>query len=266
MTGLRQAANDNGGYPPPRAGSSALPSSLRDLALFLDLDGTLLDIAPSPAAVVVPPRLPELLHRLRVRLGGALAIVTGRTIASADRLLAPTTLPVAGVHGAEVRFPDGRMAIASRPPEFDAFVNEIQRLLQEHPRLFFEDKRTALAIHYRADRSALPRIEALLQDLAATDSHRFALQAGKMALELRLAATDKGRALTELGAHPVFRDRRPLVIGDDLADETMFLAAAVHRGVTVHVGAVAQRTVGEFLLPDAAAVRSYLASLLGAGA
>lgn len=231
-----------------------LPSLPADAAVFLDFDGTLADIAPRPEAVCLPPPVLQALHRLGERLGGALALLSGRPVAQIDAHLRPLTLPAAGQHGAERRDARGGWHRVS-PPALAAVLPPLQALVAAHPALVLEVKTAALAMHWRGDpslaaacRGAMQAAQAALPDMA--------LMEGKMVLELKPAAADKGRALQAFMAEPPFAGRVPWFFGDDVTDEAGFAAVLALGGVAVKVGD--GDTVAPWRLADPAAVRGWL--------
>lgn len=236
-----------------------LPTTPDGWAFFLDLDGTLIDIAQTPDEVVVPPELPGTLTRLASRAGGALALVSGRTIGTLDRLLAPARLPAAGIHGAEMRFADGgRQTLA--PPVLDAVRLYLSELAARHPELLVEDKTVAIAVHYRPRPELRAELEAALAAIVSADPG-LDLQPGKMVFEVRPAGADKGLALARFLETPPFAGRRPLAVGDDLSDEHMFRVAADRGGLAVRVGADHRETAAAACLNDTQSLRSWLSTL-----
>jgi trehalose 6-phosphate phosphatase len=200
-----------------------LPTWRDDWALFLDVDGTLLEIAAAPEDVFVPTRTVEVLESLEARLGGALALVSGRTIADLDRLFVPLRLPAAGAHGAERRSASGH---ATRR-EADPRALESARILLEtwtdaHDGTLLEDKGAALALHYRGAPSLENDARRVAAEAAALAGPRFVIQEGKKVLELKSRATDKGRAIAEFMGEAPFAGRVPVFLGDDLTDEHGF--------------------------------------------
>jgi trehalose 6-phosphate phosphatase len=194
-------------------------------ALLLDFDGTLVPIAIRPDAVVVPAHLPDLLGRVHRRLGGAVAIVSGRPLAALDALLAPLLLPAAGEHGLMLR-PDPRQA----PCPAGDLVTPIdmaraaQALVDRHPGTLLELKRAGLAVHYRAAPRSAEAVAAGMREIAAVH-RRFTLLHGDMIVELRPRGIDKGTAVRALMQAPAFAGRIPLFIGDDTTDEDGIAAA-----------------------------------------
>lgn len=240
-----------------------LPRSPDGLAFFFDIDGTLIDIAATPDAVTVPPELPALLDRLCARTGGALALLTGRDIATVDRLFAPARLPAGAVHGALLR--DASGAIIGDPPD-PALAGVRRRLaafVATHPAALLEDKGIAVAVHFRADPSLGPAAEAAAREAVAAAGASLMVQPGKMVFEVRPAAADKGAALSAFMGSPAFAGRRPVAVGDDLTDESMFGAALRHGGLAFRVGAAAGRgSAAEPAFATPADVRQWLAALL----
>ncbi len=246
---------------------SAPPESIvatpaRDWALFLDIDGTLLELAAHPRAVTVDPELTRLLRVLYEQTGGALALISGRTLADADALFAPLKLCVAGQHGAERRDFDGALHRHAPPLEGLRRAGErLRRLVDVHPGLTLEEKGTNVALHFRGapqlEAQLLPLIERLVADLGQD----FELQAGKMVLEIKPTGKDKGTAIEAFMQEPPFRGRTPLFIGDDLTDEYGFALVNRLGGDSIKVGPGA--TEAHWRLPDASAVRAWLERLAG---
>lgn len=221
-----------------------------DAALFLDLDGTLIDLAPTPDAVVVPADLPDVLTALRSRLRGALAIVTGRTIVTADTLLG-RRFAAAGEHGAALRaVPEAAIVHADLPrPPLD-WIAEAKAAIADIRGALVEVKAAGFVLHYRRAPEAGARLGALARTLAGRDP-RFAVMAAKMAWEIKPAGVDKGAAVAALMAHAPFAGRVPVYIGDDITDEAG-IAEAVRRG------GVGYRVEPDF--GDPSAVRAWLAA------
>jgi trehalose 6-phosphate phosphatase len=238
-----------------------LPRTADGWAIFLDFDGTLVDIALTPAEVRIPPELPRLLERVRARADGALAILTGRPIAVIDSFLAPLQLPMGGIHGAEIRFPDGTFARAEPSAALAGIRARLQNFIARRPGLLLEDKGIALAIHYRAVPELRREVEEELFRMA-DEAVDLAAQEGKMVVELRPALGVKDEGLYALLARPPFEGRRPIAIGDDRTDEPMFAAANAQGGISVLVGPRRRDTNAGLSLAGPATVRDWLASLL----
>jgi trehalose 6-phosphate phosphatase len=229
-------------------------------ALFFDLDGTLIDIAPTPHGVIIPDGLAGLLGNLTQRLGGALAIVTGRPIADVDRFLAPLAPVAAGVHGAEIRTAcHGEIALTAEPIDA-AVVAAVTRLAAAEASVVVEIKRFSIAVHYRLAPAAEPRIEAALQRILDDGPDHLILCPGRKVLEIVPKHVSKGAALETLLALPAFRDRRPVMIGDDVSDQSAFAAATRLGGCGLKVaGEHFSQTEADFSGP--ADVRAWLATL-----
>ena len=203
-------------------------------ALFLDFDGTLVDIASHPGEVVVPSTLVPTLVALQQYLGGAVAVVSGRPIREIDDFLAPLHLPVAGVHGAERRTAAGAMDSVSGHP-----LEEVERAAAEltaaHPALVVEHKKTSVAVHYRQ----APELEQLcLQAMqrAVDRSPGLTLLRGKMVFEAKPGSASKASAIEAFLREPPFEGRTPVFIGDDVTDEVGFAAVQRLGGLGVKVG------------------------------
>lgn len=225
-------------------------------ALFLDLDGTLVDIAPTPDSVVVPPDLPATLARLRDRLGGAMAIVSGRPVEAVEHLLPGATGAVAGEHGGALR--RTRTAPIERPdlptpPE--AWYREAEALARAWPGALMERKTRGLGLHYRQAPDAGPVFHQALTALIA-ERPDFHVMAAHMLWEIRPVGADKGGAVTGLMAQPPFAGRLPVFIGDDVTDEDGMRAARALGGAGYRVDQV-------FGTPDG--VRAWLRASAEAG-
>lgn len=246
---------------------TALPHSLEGWAFFLDIDGTLIEIAPSPDAVVVPPGLPDLLARLSARTGGAMALLTGRDIATVDRLFAPARLPVGAVHGALLRDASGRIIGDPPDPALAGVRSRLAAFVAAHPAALLEDKGIAVAMHFRADPELAPDAEAAVRAAVAAAGGSLVVQPGKMVFEVRPAGADKGAALAAFMRSPGFAGRRPMAVGDDLTDESMFAAAVTLGGRALRVGTPAEGappSAADTAFAAPADVRGWLSALVGA--
>lgn len=230
-------------------------------ALFLDLDGTVLDIAATPDRAAAEPGLVDRLEALSARLDGALAILTGRTVAEVDRLLAPLVPVVAGVHGAELRLDPAEPVEREAEPMDERVVTAVQRLVEREEGTSIELKRVSVAVHYRLAPWAQPRIEAALHDILATGPGHLILCRGRKVLEILPRHVSKGAALEALMRRPAFFGKAPLMIGDDASDLAAFEAAE-------RLGGCGLKVAGEhFARHEAAfesprAVRAWLGDLL----
>jgi trehalose 6-phosphate phosphatase len=213
--------------PPPRVPGIG---RIADAALFLDFDGTLVEIAPRPDEVVVPEHLPPLLHRLTESLGGALAVVSGRALAALDHFL-PVPIPKAGDHGASLR-PDPFASpilpdFAAVPPEWQAAADA---LVARHPGALVEDKAHGFVIHYRLAPQLGEAARDLLAGFVAQNPKAFDLLEARMAWELRPRGASKATAVHALMARAPFTGRTPVFIGDDVTDEQGMDAARSYGG------------------------------------
>lgn len=240
------------------------PIDPRTTALFLDLDGTLIEFGATPAAVSVPASLHHLLPRLAAACDGALAVVSGRRLDSLDDLLAPLSLPAAGLHGLERRDASGCLhpAPAAAAAALAPLAARLHDFVNAHPGLLLEDKGAALALHYRARPAAATVVEQLTQDVEAALPAGLVVQRGHMVVEIRAAGADKGRAIEAFMGEPPFAGRKPVFIGDDRTDEHGFEVVNARGGLSVKVGAGASRARAR--LADPPAVRAWLAAALDA--
>ena len=245
----------------PQSGS---PPALTDrCALFLDYDGTLVGLAPTPGEAVADEELRSLLGGLQARLEGALAIVTGRPVADIDHFLAPLRLTVSGLHGLVRRREDGTTTEAEVPPGLLEPVRaSFADFAAAHPGTLMEDKRLSLALHYRQ----APHLEAvaigLAEELAGASDGLLRLQRGKMVVELLPKGSDKGDAIRTLLEEPGFTARLPVFVGDDVTDEAGFRSVNALSGVSVRIGAGPSEAA--YRLPDVAALRAWLRQGLAA--
>jgi trehalose 6-phosphate phosphatase len=223
-------------------------------ALFLDFDGTLVGLAARPDDISVPSQLPALLERLAVRLGGRLALLTGRALADLDSHLA-CAFAAAGSHGLELRPRAGAARPAPPPPGLAAARAALLAFAAADSRLLVEDKPASVALHYRLAPGREAEALALAEAVAARSG--LAVLRGKMVVELRPAGADKGDALRALMREPPFAGARPVVVGDDLTDEDAFRAAASLGGFGILVGAP-RATAAAWRLPDVASVHAWL--------
>lgn len=241
--------------PPPLPG--------RDDALFLDLDGTLLELEATPSAVRADAALRRLMGTLQGELGGALAVVSGRAVADIDRILAPLILPAAGQHGLEWRGADG--ALHRHPiPDIDGDIPAaLERFAGAHPGTLFEAKGASWALHYRQRPEAGRAAAALVTELGASAGPGWEVLQGKMVAELRPAGIHKGAGIARLRDHPPFAGRPPIFVGDDWTDEDGFRAVNDAGGVSVAV-AVDRETSARYRLGGVADVHDWLRQSLAA--
>ncbi|WP_028965065.1 trehalose-phosphatase [Sphingomonas phyllosphaerae] len=234
--------------PPP-------PSLLTDASLFLDFDGTLVEIAETPDGVAVSDGLATLLERLGTALPGGVAIVSGRPVQEISALIAPAVPPIAGSHGLEVAAPDGSITAPDRSAALDAALAEAQAFAADHPGTLIEDKPFGVGLHFRGAPEAGEAMTALAEQLATV--HDLHLQHGKMVVELRMAGRDKGAAVELLMREPLRQRTVPVFVGDDVTDEAGFAAAAALGGAGVLVGP-ARDTAATYRVEGVADVLAWL--------
>jgi trehalose 6-phosphate phosphatase len=234
------------------------PSPADDWALFLDVDGCLVDFADAPDAVRLPRRLPSLLARLAQRLDGAIALVSGRPLAGLDRMFAPLRMPAAGLHGLELRNGELLKPSPGVPAALAGIHDEAMAIAVAYPGAVVEDKGPALGLHWRAAPAARDALRALAE-AALPRLPGYRLQHGDNVVELRPAAGDKGSAIAALLEQPPFRGRVPVFAGDDITDESGFAVVNAHGGVSVLVGA-REPSAAHYALRNPNAVRRWLAA------
>ena len=231
-------------------------------ALFLDVDGTLLDIAATPSSVRVPPGLTRALNNVANSLDGALALISGRLIDDLDRLFKPLHLPAAGLHGAEIRrTAGGPIEHLDCAPIAPALREAINGLVAAHRGVRLEDKGHALALHYRARPAAGPLLTHALARLIDHHGPGLSLLSGKMVLELRDIRHSKASAVSAFMAVQPFAGRRPIFLGDDRTDEDGFSAVERGGGLALPVGHANEGREPAFANP--AEVRDWLDELPG---
>lgn len=258
LQGIRgKRARAGGAYPPPLG---------PDAALFLDIDGTLADFAPNPHDVRIDAGFRDRLLRLADQLDGALALITGRSIADADRLFSNGRLPLAGQHGCERRDAMGRVHLRAPPLAPSTRVRErLQSIAALVDGVWVEDKGVALALHYRGAPAMGPYVRhAVKTALPTTEANAYVVEPGKMLVELRPGDCDKGQAIREFMCEAPFRGRRPVFLGDDASDEHGFAVVEDLAGWSIKVGQGA--SLARYRLPDIAAVRAWVCMIEPAAA
>ena len=220
---------------------------LAQASLFLDFDGTLVEIAARPDAVTVEGRLRALIADLHAYLAGRVAIISGRAADNIRTLLDGLAITVAGSHGAELCWANGECRTMPTPPYDIEAGGLLRKLRARYPAILIERKPVGLALHFRQ----APQAEAECREVAGQIAARSGLMAqpGKMVIELKAASADKGTALRLLLAHPPMKDGRPIFIGDDETDEAGFRAAADLGGAGIIVGEE-RTTAASYRLPN----------------
>src|SRR5258705_1442555 len=241
-----------------------LGQHLDQTAILLDIDGTLLDLAPTPREVWVPPGLAKTLNRLLVRTSGALALVSGRSLNDIDLIFAPEQFPAVGGHGAEMRISQDSEAVATHAPPMDRELKRrLAAIARLSPGILLEDKGYSLALHYRLAPHAEKAIyEASSLIRADLPNAPIEVLPGECACEIKQSGFTKATGVRELMTHEPFRGRRPFFIGYDGTDESVFAIMPDMDGVAFSVGRRAKGVAGHFDAP--ADVREFLAHLLNA--
>jgi trehalose 6-phosphate phosphatase len=246
--------------------ATSLPSPPRlraaDIALFLDVDGTLLEIEREPGAVHVPERLCRILEQLQSATGGALALVSGRSLDQLDGLFSPLRLSAAGLHGLERR--NVGVKIETAAPDPAAFERARRRLAEfadAHEGVLLENKGLTLALHYRKAPEAADAAVAAAEAAVAESEGALVLLHGKMVCELKPPGIDKGRAIAAFVDEPPFAGRRPVFAGDDVTDEAGFETINQQGGVSIRIGD-SRPTAAAFGCANVAAMQTWLLELL----
>lgn len=228
-----------------------------DSCLFLDVDGTLIDFAATPAGARADAELKNLLRTLADGLGGALALVSGRSIASLDQLFAPLQFAAAGLHGVERRSATGeRHGDSGRDPLLDAARVALRCFTADRPQTLLEDKERALALHF----SAAPQFErearAVMHAAAAKLGDRYQVLDGRLVVELKPSRETKATAIEAFLREAPFVHRKPVFLGDDVSDRDGFAAVEARAGISIAVG---DRVRAQYRCEDPRAVRAWLA-------
>ena len=241
---------------------SSLVPHLSETAVLLDVDGTLLELAPTPREVWVPPGLAKTLHRLHKRTNGALALVSGRSINDIDLIFAPDQFPAVGGHGAEMRIEADSEAVSAHAPPMDKELKRrLAAIARLSPGILLEDKGYSLALHYRlaphAEKAIYAAVSLIRADLPNAP---IEVLPGKLVCEIKHSGFTKASGVMELMTHEPFKGRRPLFIGDDVTDESVFAIMPDLEGLAFSVGRRARGVAGHFDAPSD--VREFLAHLL----
>ncbi len=238
-----------------------LASRLDECAILLDIDGTLLDLAPTPREVWVPPDLTTTLNRLLERTSGALALVSGRSLNDIDLIFAPELFPAVGGHGAEMRISlDNESVDIHAPPMDKELKRRLAAIAKLSPGILLEDKGYSLALHYRlaphAEKAIYEAVSLIRADLPNAP---IEVLPGKCVCEIKHSGFTKASGVLELMTHEPFKGRHPIFIGDDVTDESVFAIMPDLRGLSFSVGRRAQGVAHHFDEPRD--VRKWLAGL-----
>jgi trehalose 6-phosphate phosphatase len=230
------------------------------LALFLDVDGTLLDIEDHPEGVHATDSLVELLARLSAGLGGALSLISGRPVADIDRIFAPARFAAAGAHGAELR-PHPDDPVSSTQTSLPApILKQLRAFAGSDPGLLLEEKQSGVSLHYRRAPQLEQQCTTLVHRLLPDIGKDFRLIAGKMVFEFAPAEHNKGVAIGQMMQRPPFAGRNPVFVGDDVTDEDGFRVVNALAGITIRVGGN-RGSDATYSLPDVEAVHRWLGSI-----
>ncbi|MDJ0926468.1 MAG: trehalose-phosphatase [Gammaproteobacteria bacterium] len=230
-------------------------------ALFLDLDGTLVEIAQQPELVHADPELLLILEDYEERFG-SLAVVSGRAIADIDRVLAPLQLPAAGIHGLELRFADRRTKSVAKATLPTVVRERLQAVANRYPGMLLEDKGLSVALHFRAAPAHEPEARAAVDREMDSLGDDFTLQRGKMVLEIRPNGATKGTAVAEFMQCAPYADRLPVYVGDDVTDEDAFDVVNEAGGMSVRVGTDDIATRARWRLDSVSAVRQWIKAIV----
>lgn len=234
-----------------------LPAPRPDWALFFDIDGTLIELAPTPDAVIVPAALREDLAILHSALG-AVALVSGRSLSSIDALFNPLVLPASGQHGAEART-DRQTLVITPLPALRAIVTPLKQFAARHPGVLIEDKGNSVAIHYRLAPALADAVATMADTLIAGCAQLEALSS-KMGVDIKPRSVSKGDAVAWFMTQPPFVARVPVFVGDDRTDEAGFATVNQRGGLSIRVGE-RRGSAAHYSLDSPAAVREWIARL-----
>jgi trehalose 6-phosphate phosphatase len=248
---------------PSKLMTGDLAHRLHECAVLLDIDGTLLDLAPTPREVWVPPGLTKTLDRLTEKTSGALALVSGRSLNDIDLIFAPERYPVVGGHGAEMRLSIDSEAVATHAPPMDQELKRrLAAIAKLSPGILLEDKGYSLALHYRlaphAEKAIYAAVSLIRADLPTAP---IEVMPGKCVCEIKHSGFNKASGVVELMRHEPFKGRIPIFIGDDVTDESVFAIMPDFGGLSFSVGRRAQGVADHFDEPRD--VREWLARLVG---
>ena len=245
------------------ADRAAVPD-LRKCALLLDIDGTILDLAPAPQEVFVPAELRDTLSRLEDLTGGALALVSGRSLHDIDLIFSPLQLAAVGGHGAELRAVPGGEAVTRARELNPVLKRKLATLTELGPGILIEDKGYSLALHYRLAPDKGEELRAAIRDVCAS-APRGSVEVlpGKLVFEIKMAGINKAGAVRELMKYPPFKGRKAIFIGDDTTDEPVFPILSQFGGLGFSVGRIVADVNGHFEKPES--VRAWLSRIASSG-
>ena len=233
-----------------------LPLPSLEWCLFLDVDGTLIELTDSPLETFADPELKTLLSQVTERLGGALALVSGRSIDYLDALFAPLRLPAAGLHGVVRRKASGVMHGASFvDTQLSQARTAVSAVIEAHPGTSVEDKGRTIAVHFRMAPEHEASVRRSLIDIAKPLGSNYHIQEGNMVLEIKPRGFTKATAIKAFMKEPPFSGRKPVFVGDDLTDQDGFRMVEDQGGISIAVG---ERVRGQFCLENASDVRGWL--------
>ncbi len=235
----------------------SLVPDLRKCAILLDIDGTILDLAPSPQQVWVPPELRRTLARLDGLTGGAVALVSGRSLNDIDLIFSPLQLAAIGGHGAEMRIAAGAEPLRRVGPLSAALKRKLASVNEIGPGILIEDKGYSLALHYRLAPDKENELRAAVAAICAeAAAGSVEILPGKLVIEIKPAGINKANAVCDLMNYPPFADRNPIFIGDDTTDEPVFGIISNFGGLGFSVGRIVADSNGHFDKPES--VRKWL--------
>jgi trehalose 6-phosphate phosphatase len=236
--------------------TQALPRPSLEWCLFLDVDGTLIELSDTPLHTSADSALKTLLGNVAQRLGGAVALVSGRSVGYLDALFAPLRLPTAGLHGVERRAASGEMYGGSFvDAQLDRARGTLAQLVQMHPGTLLEDKGRTVAVHFRMAPQCEAIFAAAVSGIAADLGAHYHIQGGNMMLEIKPRGFSKAAAIKAFMQEPPFSGRRPVFVGDDLTDQDGFKAVENGGGISIAVG---ERVNGQYRVADTVTVRGWL--------
>jgi len=243
---------------------TSLVPDLRKCAILLDIDGTILDLAPSPQQVWVPTGLRQTLARLDDLTGGAVALVSGRPLHDIDLIFSPLELAAIGGHGAEIRAVAGTRPLMRAQPLSSALRRQLAALTELGPGVLAEDKSYSLALHYRLAPEKGEAVRAAVEEICAElPQGSVEVLPGKLVVEIKANGVNKANAVCELMNCAPFSERNPIFIGDDTTDEPVFGVISQFGGLGFSVGRIAPHVNGHFEKPES--VRAWLARIANQG-